>query len=73
SVAFKAFYALYTAMDKFTNSSGLHTSAIFGFNRMLDKVLTTEKPTDVLVAFDAGKVTFRTKMYADYKGGRAKT
>lgn len=73
SVAFKAFYALYTAMDKCTNSSGLHTSAIYGFNRMLDKVLTDEKPTDVLVAFDAGKTTFRTEMYADYKGGRAKT
>ncbi|GAA2972348.1 DNA polymerase I [Lentilactobacillus parakefiri] len=73
SIAFKAFYALYTAMDKFTNPSGLHTSAIYGFNRMLDKVLTDEKPTDVLVAFDAGKTTFRTKMYADYKGGRAKT
>lgn len=73
SIAFKAFYALYTAMDKFTNPSGLHTSAIYGFNRMLDKVLDHEKPTDVLVAFDAGKTTFRTKMYADYKGGRAKT
>lgn len=73
SIAFKAFYALYTAMDKFTSPSGLHTSAIYGFNRMLDKVLDHEKPTDVLVAFDAGKTTFRTKMYADYKGGRAKT
>ncbi|MDN6543188.1 MAG: DNA polymerase I, partial [Lentilactobacillus parabuchneri] len=73
SIACKAFYALYTAMDKFTNPSGLHTSAIYGFNRMLDKVLDDEQPTDVLVAFDAGKVTFRTKMFADYKGGRAKT
>ena len=25
------------------------------------------------MAFDAGKTTFRTEMYADYKGGRAKT
>ncbi|WP_340147151.1 hypothetical protein [Lentilactobacillus rapi] len=72
SIAFKAFYALYQSLDRFTNSSGLHTSAIYGFNRMLDKVLEEEKPTDVLVAFDAGKVTFRTKMYSDYKGGRAK-
>lgn len=35
SIAFKAFYALYTAMDKFTNPSGLHTSAIYGFNPAL--------------------------------------
>ncbi|MFT8401490.1 MAG: DNA polymerase I [Lentilactobacillus diolivorans] len=73
SVAFKAFYALYNSLDRFTNSSGLHTSAIYGFNRMLEKVLEAEQPTDVLVAFDAGKTTFRTKMYSDYKGGRAKT
>ena len=26
------------------------------------------QPTHVLVAFDAGKTTFRTEMYADYKG-----
>ena len=31
------------------------------------------EPSHILVAFDAGKTTFRTEMYADYKGGRAKT
>ncbi len=40
---------------------------------MLDLMLNHVEPTKVLVAFDAGKTTFRTKMYADYKGGRAKT
>ena len=32
-----------------------------------------ENPTHVLVAWDAGKTTFRTEMYSEYKGGRAKT
>src|SRR5699024_1487515 len=32
-----------------------------------------EKPTHVLVAFDAGKTTFRHETYTDYKGGRDKT
>ncbi|GAY72828.1 DNA polymerase I [Lentilactobacillus kosonis] len=73
SVAFKAFYALYTSMERFVNSEGLHTSAMYGFNLMLNKVLEDEQPTDVLVAFDAGKTTFRTKMFDDYKGGRSKT
>ncbi len=73
SVAFKAFYALYTSMDRFVNSEGLHTSAMYGFNLMLNKVLEDEQPTDMLVAFDAGKTTFRTKMFDDYKGGRSKT
>lgn len=73
SIAFKAFYALINSLEKFKNNSGLHTSAIYGFNRMLDKVLEDEKPTDVLVAFDAGKTTFRTKLFPEYKGNRAKT
>jgi DNA polymerase-1 len=73
SVTFKAFFALYTALGKFTNSEGLHTNAIYGFNTMLEIMLDKVKPTHALVAFDAGKTTFRTKMYDDYKGGRAKT
>ncbi|CAK4829734.1 unnamed protein product [Aphanomyces euteiches] len=32
-----------------------------------------QKPTHFLVAFDAGKVTFRHSEFKDYKGGRAKT
>ncbi|MDT6980876.1 DNA polymerase I [Levilactobacillus zymae] len=73
SVAFKAFFALYNSLGRFTNGEGLHTNAIYGFNTMLETMLDNVKPTHVLVAFDAGKVTFRTKMYDNYKGGRAKT
>ena len=40
---------------------------------MLNHLLERVQPTHILVAFDAGKTTFRTEMYADYKGGRAKT
>lgn len=73
SVAFRAFYALYNSLNRFTNPDGLHTNAIYGFNTMLDHMLKDVQPTDALVAFDAGKTTFRTKKYTDYKGGRAKT
>lgn len=73
SVAFRAFYALYRQLDKFTSPDGLHTNAIYTFKNMLDAIMKKVKPTNVLVAFDAGKVTFRNKMYKDYKGGRAKT
>lgn len=73
SIAFKAFFALYQSLDRFTNSEGLHTSAIYGFNRMLDKVLAAEQPDEALVAFDAGKTTFRTEKYEGYKSGRSKT
>ncbi|MRI03449.1 DNA polymerase I [Lactobacillus reuteri] len=73
SIVFRAFFAMHNQMDKFTNKDGLHTAAIYGFKLMLDHVLQNFKPDAALVAFDAGKVTFRTKMYDDYKGGRNKT
>lgn len=73
SVAFRAFFALHNVLSKFTNQDGLHTNAIYGFNKMLDHILEIVEPTDALVAFDAGKTTFRTEMYDNYKGGRSKT
>ena len=69
SIAFRAFYAL----PLLSNSSGLHTNAVFGFTTMLLKLIEEEKPTHFLVAFDAGKTTFRHEGYKEYKGGREKT
>ena len=66
SIAYRAFFA----MPPLTNSAGLHTNAIYGFTTMLLKLLEEEKPTHILVAFDAGKVTFRHEGYTEYKGGR---
>ncbi|WP_220729487.1 DNA polymerase I [Apilactobacillus zhangqiuensis] len=73
SITYKAFFALIKLVDRFTNNEGVHTNAIYGFNNMLNIMLDKVKPTHVLVAFDAGKTTFRTEMYADYKAGRDKT
>ncbi|KAF1298669.1 DNA polymerase I [Enterococcus sp. JM4C] len=73
SVAFRAFFALHNSLERFKNKNGLHTNAIYAFNNMFENVMEKEKPTHVLVAFDAGKTTFRTEMYADYKAGRSKT
>lgn len=69
SIANRAFYAI----KPLTTSAGLNTNAVFGFTTMLLRLLEEEKPSHMLVAFDAGKVTFRHKDYGDYKGGRAKT
>lgn len=73
SVAFRAFFALHQQLDRFTNHDGLHTNAIYAFKTMLDAVIKAVHPDKALVAFDAGKTTFRTKKFGDYKGGRAKT
>jgi DNA polymerase-1 len=69
SIAFRAFYAL----PLLTNSSGTYTNAAYGFTMMLMKVLEEEKPNRVLVAFDAGRTTFRHDTYESYKGTRDKT
>lgn len=73
SVSFRAFFAMHNVLDKFVNGEGVHTNALYAFNNMLEIILKEEQPTHALVAFDAGKVTFRTKMYDDYKNGRSKT
>ena len=69
SVAYRAFFAL----PLLNNDQGIHTNAIYGFATMLNKILEEEKPSHILVAFDAGKTTFRHSTYKDYKGGRQKT
>lgn len=69
SIAYRAFFAL----PLLHNASGLHTNAAFGFTTMLLRLIEEEKPTHFLVAFDAGKETFRHSTYKEYKGGRQKT
>ncbi|MBS4208796.1 DNA polymerase I [Bacillus sp. FJAT-50079] len=69
SIAYRAFFAL----PLLNNDKGIHTNAVYGFTTMLMKVLEDEKPTHILVAFDAGKTTFRHKTFTEYKGGRQKT
>ncbi|GIP47086.1 DNA polymerase [Paenibacillus sp. J53TS2] len=69
SIIYRAFFA----MPPLTNSSGLHTNAVYGFTNMLLRLIQEERPTHMLVAFDAGKVTFRHEGYQEYKGGRDKT
>ena len=69
SMLFRAYYA--TAYgQKMTSPQGMPTNAVFGFANMMQKALDLTNPDAVLVAFDAGKHTFRHDLYADYKGGR---
>lgn len=72
SVAFRAFFALYNQIDRFKSPTGLHTNAIYSFHLMLNHLMERVQPSHILIAFDAGKTTFRTEMFADYKAGRAK-
>src|SRR5690625_3572921 len=69
SILFRAFYAL----PLLHNDKGVYTNAVYGFTTMLLRILEEEQPTHMLVAFDAGKTTFRHDTYKEYKGGRQKT
>ncbi|MFC3211912.1 DNA polymerase I [Planomicrobium okeanokoites] len=69
SLAYRAFFAL----PLLTNENGIHTNAVYGFTMMLQRILEEEKPTHMMVAFDAGKTTFRHETFSEYKGGRQKT
>lgn len=70
-MAFRAFYAL--RPDNFVTATGQHTNAVYGFVSMLTRLLETEQPTHVAVAFDVSRHSFRTEEYPEYKGTRDAT
>ena len=69
SLFFRAFYALQLP----PNARGIHTNAVHGFAMMLVKLLRELAPTQIVIAFDKSRTTFRTALYPDYKGTRDKT
>ena len=69
SMLFRAFYATIYGQPMKT-SKGIPTNAIYGFYRMFDKAVQLVEPEVILVAFDTGRVSFRTELYQDYKGTR---
>ena len=68
SLAHRAFYAL----PLLTNSDGEYTNSVFGFCRMLFKLLDEKEPELIAVAFDREAPTFRHKEYDKYKSSRKK-
>ena len=52
-------YRAYYALPSLSNSKGLPTNAIYGFTMMLRKLITSEKPDYLGVAFDSPERTFR--------------
>ena len=68
SIINRAFYAL----PDMSNSDGLKTNAIYGFTRMLFKIIDDYKPTHISVAFDMKAPTFRHKEFTEYKAWRKK-
>lgn len=69
SLIHRAFFAL----PPLTTKSGVHTGAVYGFCNMLLRLLADVQPKWLAVAFDKSRKTFRTEMFADYKGQRKPT
>jgi DNA polymerase-1 len=63
---FRAFFAL----PQLTNSRGMPTNAVYGFIRMLVKLLKEARPSHIAVVFDSAKKTFRDDLFEDYKKNR---
>ena len=60
----------YYATPVFTTQNGMPTNAIFGFVKLLFKILDDVKPQYIVVAFDMKAPTFRHKMFDGYKATR---
>ena len=63
---FRAFHGL----PMMTKADGTPINAVFGFTKMMLKLRADLNPSHILVLFDAGRVTFRNDIYADYKANR---
>ena len=68
---FRAYHALPPLNRK---SDGLQVNAVLGFCNMLWKLLRDmpedDRPTHLAIIFDKSEITFRNKLYPDYKAHR---
>jgi DNA polymerase-1 len=66
---FRAFHAL----PPLTRKDGTPVGAVYGFTAMLSKLLTETDADHIAIIFDAGRITFRNRIYPDYKAHRDET
>ena len=70
SLMYRAYYATAYSGNLMKTSTGIFTNALYGFVNMMNKVMDEYNHTHMLVAFDAGKTTFRHEFLESYKDGR---
>ena len=63
-------YRSYYAIQRLSTSKGFPTNAIFGFTRLLRKLMEKEKPRYLGIVFDPKGPTTRHKVFKDYKAHR---
>jgi DNA polymerase-1 len=63
-------FRAYHALPPMTRPDGKPVNAVFGFSNMLAKLLRERVGTHIAVIFDAGRTTFRNRLFEDYKAHR---
>ncbi len=63
-------YRAYHALPELVTSRGQPTNAIYGFATMMIKLLEDEQPEYIVVAMDARRPTWRSRIYPEYKANR---
>lgn len=71
AMIFRGYYALIRSPR--ITSTGVDTSAIFGFTNSLIELIRRERPTHLAVIFDVGQASIRTNDFAEYKANRSET
>ncbi len=73
ALAYRTFFALTSGAGgaRWQTSSGEPTAGIYGFATVLMRLLESDRPDYIAVAFDTGK-TFRDELFPEYKATRAK-
>jgi len=69
ALCYRAFYAI----RELSTSYGQPTNAVYGFIKILNKLLRKQKPEYMAVCFDVSKKTFRSEKFAQYKINRKPT
>ncbi|HFQ81383.1 MAG TPA: DNA polymerase I [Desulfobacterales bacterium] len=60
----------YHAISPLSNAAGLPTHAIFGFSKIINRIIDEKSPRRLAIAFDARGPNFRHDIYPDYKANR---
>ena len=68
ALIYRSHYAM--AYNPLMTSSGIHTSAIFGFVNSVIKIIKDENPDYLCITMDTKGPTFRHEMYDAYKANR---
>lgn len=63
-------FRAYHSLPPLTNPQGTPVGAVYGFVNMVTKLLEGHQASHIAVIFDAGRQTFRNRIYEAYKANR---